>query len=264
MNMKKNYLSFFVFFFSFFIGAQEVPGTKGPIVGEKLTFILRWGVIPVGWATMHVQGIKEYEGHQVYHIVMRAWSNSFLSTFYKLRDIAETDMDVEGLFSWRFYKNQSEGGYRADEEVKFDHKKHMGFYRSFKNGTVKEFQIPPRVQDALSSIYYFRSLPLKEGESLFMDVNADEKNWKLEVQVKDFQKRKEVRKFGVMDAFYVEPLAQFKGMFDRRGRVWVWVSSDRRRLPFLVKSKVPFGSVTATLVKSEIVKEKEGLSALEK
>ncbi len=236
--------------------SEEVPGTKGPILGEKLTYILRWGFIPVGWATLHVQEIKEYEGKRVYHIVMKAWSNSFLSTFYKLRDTVETYMDVEGLFSHRFYKNQSEGGYRADEEIRFDYEKKKGFYHSFRNGSSKEFEIPVHVQDALSSIYYFRSLPIKKGESLFMDVNADEKNWKLEIQVKDFEKNKEVRKFGLMDAFYVEPLAQFKGMFERRGRVWVWISTDRRRLPFFVRSKVPFGSVTATLVKAEIIKKK--------
>ncbi|MBI1883877.1 MAG: DUF3108 domain-containing protein [Chlamydiae bacterium] len=247
---------FIFFLFSFSLHAQEVSGTHGPRVGEKLTYLLRWGVIPVGWATLHVHGIQEYEGHRVYHIVMEAGSNSFLSTFYKVRDYAETYFDVEGLYSWRFCKKQSEGGYHSDEEMVYDQEKHTARYHSFKNGSVKEMEIPPKVQDTLSAIYFFRTFPMKVGESCFMDVNADEKNWKLEVQVEDYRKNWEVHRLGTFNAFYVEPLAQFKGMFEKRGRVWAWVSDDRRRLPLLVKTKVPFGSVTATLVKVEIIKNK--------
>lgn len=252
--MKTLSLVLFLNVLAFSIHANEVPGTKGLILGEKLTYILRWGLVPVGWATLHVRSIEEHEGRKVYHIVVDAWSNAFLSTFYKVRDRVETWMDVEGLYSWRFHKKQFEGGYQADEEMRYDYSRGQATYRSFHNGSVKEMEIPSVIQDALSSIYYFRTLPLKVGESVFMDVNADEKNWKLEIQVKDFRKNWEVRKLGTMDAFFVEPLAEFKGMYERRGRVWAWISADRRRLPILVKSKVPFGSVTATLVKAEIIK----------
>jgi len=233
--------------------AEPNPGMKHPVVGEKLTYILRWGLIPVGWATLHVKGMEEYQGRKVYVIAMTAWSNAFLSKIYKVKDYAETYVDVETQCTLRFYKNQYEGGYQSNEEMVYDQENHRARYHSFRNGMVKEMEIPANVQDALSSIYYFRTLSLEEGKSLFMDVNADEKNWVLEVQVLDFKKDWEVRRMGSFNAFYIEPLAKFKGMFERRGRVWVWVSADHRRLPLLVKSKVPFGSVTGTLVKAEIV-----------
>ena len=236
---------------------DAVSNTKGPILGEKLTYILRWGLIPVGWATLHVESIQEYQGRKVYLIEMNAWSNSFLSAFYRVRDHAKTWVDVEGLFSWRFYKKQYEGGYQSEEVMEYDQDKNHAVYRSLKNGTMKEMDIPHGVQDALSGIYFFRTMPLKVGESQWMDVNADEKNWKLEIQVQKFRRGWEFRKFGTLDAFLVEPLAQFKGMFEKRGRVWVWITSDRRRLPIQVKSKVPFGSVTATLVKAEIIKNND-------
>jgi hypothetical protein len=233
--------------------SEPSPGMKHPVVGEKLTYILRWGLIPVGWATLHVKGIEKHQGRKVYVIAMTAWSNTFLSKIYKVKDYAETYVDVETQCSLRFYKNQYEGGYQSNEEMVYDQEKHHAKYHSFRNGMVKEMEIPANVQDALSSIYYFRTLPMEKGKSVFMDVNADEKNWVLEVQVLDLKKDWEVRRMGSFDAFYIEPLAKFKGMFERRGRVWVWVSADHRRLPLLVKSKVPFGSVTGTLVKAEIV-----------
>ncbi|MBI1871462.1 MAG: DUF3108 domain-containing protein [Chlamydiae bacterium] len=243
-----------IFSFPSIFKGEEVSQTRGPLLGEKLTYALRWGVLPIGWATLHVSSIEEYEGHPVYHVVVKGWSNAFLSTFYKVRDYAETYIDVDGLFSWKFYKKQFEGGYQSEEVMEYDQNRHHAVYHSLKNGSMKEMDIPPKVQDTLSAIYLFRTLALKTGESVFMDVNADEKNWHLEIKVLDFKKDWEVRRLGIFDAFYVEPLAEFKGLVEKRGKVWVWISADRRRLPLLVKSKLPFGSVTATLVKVEVVR----------
>jgi len=44
---------------------------------------------------------------------------------------------------------------------------------------------------------------------------------------------------GIFDAFLVEPLAKFKGIFLRKGKLWIWFSSDARRLPLVVKTKIP-------------------------
>lgn len=266
MKKKPCLISYFLAFslFSTPLFANEAPETPGPILGEKLTFRLRWGLVPVGWCTMHVRSVEEYKGRKVYRIIVKGWSNSFLSTFYKVRDHVETYMDVDGLFTWRFYKKQREGRYRSDEEMVYDQELNHAYYHSFRNGSRKDMKIPPKVQDALSAIYFFRTMPLKVGESVFIDVNADEKNYRLEIQVEKFRKKWKVHRFGVFDAFYVEPIAEFNGLVQRKGKVWVWISADRRRLPLFVKSKLPFGSVTATLVKAEIVKERRSSLAQRK
>ncbi|MDP8218106.1 MAG: DUF3108 domain-containing protein [Candidatus Theseobacter exili] len=217
-------------------------------VGEKLTYTIRWGVIPVGYGILHVQKLEILNGREVYKIVASARSNEFLSKFYKVDDKVETWIDKEGLFPVKFHKKLQEGGYRCDEEMIFDQVKHRAAYRSA--STEKHMDIPSRVQDALSSLYFFRTLDFIKQKTFFMDVNADEKNWKLEIDVirkKDI----DIRGLGGYTACLIEPKAKYQGIFVKKGRIFVWISADKLKLPLLMKSKVPFGSVTAALTKIE-------------
>ena len=54
--------------------------------GEKLTFELRWTVIPAGEAVLEVLPMETIDGTQVYHFAMSARSNSFVDNFYMVRD----------------------------------------------------------------------------------------------------------------------------------------------------------------------------------
>jgi hypothetical protein len=56
---------------------------------------------------------------------------------------------------------------------------------------------------------------------------------------------------GKLDLIQVEPLAKFEGLFVRKGRMWIWLTDDERRIPVLMKSKIPVGSITAVLEKIE-------------
>ncbi|MFH1858432.1 MAG: DUF3108 domain-containing protein [Candidatus Omnitrophota bacterium] len=216
--------------------------------GEKLEYDIRWMGMSVGTGRLEIQAIEPYEGRQVFHIVMRTESNWFLSSFYPVKDEIHTYIDTEKLIPYKFRKIQREGGYRADEEMRYDQENHKASYRSLLNNSSKEMEIPPAVQDSLSTLYYFRTLPLEMGKSVFIDVNADEKNWRLEIQV---------LKSGLLalhgkeetPAFLVEPLAKFHGVFIRKGRMQIWFSLDKRRIPLYMKANIPFGIVEVVLKK---------------
>jgi hypothetical protein len=45
----------------------------------------------------------------------------------------------------------------------------------------------------------------------------------------------------------VEPILRGPGVFTQQGRLSVWLTDDRRRLPVLMKSKVVIGHVAAIL-----------------
>ena len=58
----------------------------GPFVpGEKLTFVLKWGKIPAGKATLEVQAIEALNGETAYRFVMTARTNAFVDIFFKVR-----------------------------------------------------------------------------------------------------------------------------------------------------------------------------------
>jgi hypothetical protein len=208
--------------------------------GERLTFDIGYGFINAGSATMEVAKLIDYRGRPAYQIVTTAQSNKFFSSFYPVSDRAESIVDAIGLFSWHFEKVLREGKYRAERACDFDQ---IGRTAIYKNDTIP---VPPYVQDALSALYYIRTQPLEVGRSLFVDNFTDGKNYPLEVKI--HRKEKIATKAGQFDCLVVEPLLQTSGIFKHEGKLTVWLTDDRLRLPVMMKSKVVVGSITAELV----------------
>ncbi len=208
-------------------------------VGERLQFDVGYGFINAGSASMEVARLVQYQNRPCFQIVTRAESNNFFSTFYRVDDRVESIMDAVGLFSWRFEKNLREGNYRADQTSEFDQRQHMVY-----DGK-DTLTVPPFVQDALSVLYFVRTQKLEVGKSIFVDNFTDGELYPLEVRV--LEKERIETKAGSFDCVVVEPLLRSVGIFKHEGRLKVWLTDDRLKMPVLMKSKVLVGSITAEL-----------------
>lgn len=245
-------IRFFLFFLCYifiaensFVEAKPFPFT----VGEKLTFDISWMGFHAGIATIEVYQRTKYKDKDVYHIVSTAKSGSFVSAFYPVDDRAESFIDANKLFSYFHKVRVREGELKNDKETEFDQANHKAYYR--KTGEKEEvFDVPPKVQDALSCFYYFRTLDSIEiGKPIFIDTFESEKTWQLEVQV--LRKERIKTPVGEFDTILIKPLLKFKGIFVHKGDVYLWVTDDYRRMPVQIKSKVIIGYFTATLISIE-------------
>jgi len=192
-------------------------------LGEHLKFDITYGFITAGYATMSVDKLIEFENRPCYRIVTTANSNSFFSSFYNVDDRVESIIDAIGLFSWRFEKNLKEGKYRANRKFSFDQRNHRAEYN---NDTTT---VPPYVQDALSVFYYVRTQNLKVGESVFVDHYNDGKLYPMEIKV--LKKETITVPAGTFECLVIEPLLQSVGVFKHEGKLKVWLTNDRLRLP---------------------------------
>jgi hypothetical protein len=208
-------------------------------IHEKLTFDINYGFINAGTAAMEVVDLIDYENRPCYQIVSTANSNSFFSTFYKVEDRVESIIDAVGVFSWRFEKKLREGGYRADLSYTFDQERHFVHYKK------DTLAVEPYVQDALSSLYFVRTQKLEVGKSLFVRNFTDGRFYPLEVIV--HKKERITVKAGTFDCIVVEPILQTVGVFKHEGKLKVWLTDDRLKMPVLMKSKVLVGSISAEL-----------------
>lgn len=213
-------------------------------VGERLSFDINYGFINAGTASMEIPRLVEFNGRPSYQIITRAESNKFFSTFFKVDDRVESIMDAIGLFSWRFDKKLREGDYQSHRQYEFDQKSHTVVY---KGDTI---EVPPYVQDALSVLYYVRTLDLKVGQSYFVDNFTDGRQMPLEIKVHG-RERVEVPA-GTFDCLVVEPLVKSVGVFKHQGRLTVYLTDDRVKMPVLMKSKVVVGSISAELTGYEL------------
>ena len=209
-------------------------------VNEKFTFDINYGFINAGGATMEVTRLIEYNNRPCYQTVTRAYSNSFFSNFFNVDDRVESIVDALGIFSWRFEKNLKEGSYSANRQYTFDQRLNLAYDGK---DTVK---VNPYVQDALSALYFVRTQDLEVGKSVFADNFTDGKLYPLEVKV---IRREEITvPAGTFECLVVEPLLRSVGVFKHEGKLTVWLTDDRLKMPVLMKSKVLVGSISAELI----------------
>ena len=214
--------------------------------GELLVYRIAWMGIPAGHATMAVRPLLDRDrgNRRVYHIVSTARSNEMVSLFYPVDDRTDSYMDARGLYSLWFKLRQREGRYRSDKEIRFDQQAHRALY--IHNGKAEWFDTVPEVQDALSGLYFLRTLTLEPGRPVTIPVFDSRKNWQVEVRV--LQREEVVTPAGTFRTVKVKPLLKSEGIFRRKGDVHIWLTDDARKIPVKMKSAVKIGSITATLV----------------
>lgn len=221
----------------------RMPGELAAVpwkIGEYFQFSIDWNGLNGGNSLMQVQNIQRVDGRRVYRIVTKAESNSFVSKFYKVRDRAESYIDAESLYSVRFVKTLREGSYKKDIDVRFHQEARKAAYT---DGAMLD--VPARVHDVLSAFYYVRTLPLPDGGTIVIPTHDNKKSYSMEVKVR---KRERIQvPAGTFDCVMVEPLLKSEGVFRSKGSILVWLTDDARRIPVLVRSKVPIGSISVTL-----------------
>lgn len=230
------------------------PPIKKLSVGERLTYTAEWMGLNVGTMTLSIKDIIDMNGRQVYHIVATIDSVSVISKIYKVKDEISTYLDVEKLYPVRFEKKQREGGYMADEYTDFDQEKGKAIYFSKISKEKKEFDIPKKAQDPLSSLYYFRLQELNGNKSIFANISMDEKNYLLEAKIRK-KGLVNIEGVGEWEAFMVEPLPWFQGKITRKAKATIWFSADEKRIPLVVTTiSIPLvGTITITLQKAEFL-----------
>ena len=114
----------------------------------------------------------------------------------------------------------------------------------------QEFPLSSGALDELSVLYYVRTLPLIEGQTVVATVFASRKNWDLEVKVLRRETLDTI--LGRRETLVVEPVLKFEGIFQQKGRVIVWLTNDAERIPVLMKSEIKIGSFVSTLTSREV------------
>ncbi len=220
---------------------DTLPASAEPFkAGESLRFSVQYGFIKAGSAWLEVPEVTEWQGHKVWRLVARAESNGFFDKVYKVRNRIESFWDHDGRFSRRYFEDRHEGHYTANDTMVYEPDSSRMRY---KNG--QTFTVPGPVQDALSSFYTTRFLPLPVGGRVTFDYHASRKTAPMEVRVLGRETIKTPA--GKFDCVVIEPLLKAGGIFKNKGRLVIWLTDDARRMPVLMKSKVAIGSVKVVL-----------------
>ena len=112
------------------------------------------------------------------------------------------------------------------------------------------FTIPDQTQDALSSLYYLRTLDdFTVNKTIIIQVHDGGKNWSVEVQT--LGREKVTTPAGEFATIKVRTFPKYEGVFMNKGEIFIWLTDDSRKIPVLMKSTIAIGSIVSTLTKIE-------------
>jgi len=225
-------------------------------VGEKLSYVLKWSIIPVGESKLQILDGSDEIGQPAFLFRVTARSYPAIDLIYKVRDRIESYTDRSMTHSLLYRKKQREGSYKKDALIRFDWNRQKAHY--FRKGVHKKtIDLLPGTFDPLGVFYTFRLIALKAKLEVEAPVTDGKK---LVIGKARVIKRERVKVVaGKFDTFLIEPdLKHIGGIFrkSKNAKLRVWVTADDRRLVVKAKSRVIVGHFTAELVSMEGVLEK--------
>lgn len=231
-------------------GSGSVSSGKTFYIRKKLVYRLAWNGIPVGSVTVWNGGISTYRGREVYTLRLVTESNKFLSAIYRVEDKYTSYVATDTMSSMRYEADRKEGRYKKHVIVEYAFDSMEAVYTSITDGSVKRCPIYENPHDPVSAICYFLTSDISSGETLDMVVNLNEKNYVVHVDVGEKKKIK-VPAMEERECFKVTPRTELDGIEVKKGRAWGYISADEEKYPLYGVVRIPFGTVTATLVSIE-------------
>ena len=211
-------------------------------IGEYLEFKVSYAGIPAGTAVLQIPDTINYNGIKCFKVMSTTRSNAFVSMFYKVRDTVYSYIDYDGIFTHYFRKRLHEGRYRAEKQTSYDQRRHLAVTGK---DTIPTYSF---VQDAFSSMYYIRTQDIALDSDIKIDTHTDKKNYPLKIVIHGKERIKVPA--GEFDCIIVEPVMRTEGIFNAKGRIKIWLTDDRYKMPVKMQTEVFFiGSVTAKLKK---------------
>ncbi len=220
--------------------------------GEELTYDITYFGVSAGEVVLRQEAPKVINNRRVYHFRADIQSSKVFALFYKLNDTIESYWDYEGLFSHRYHLVLDEKAQTRDALELYDSVKGQTFYWNRWNHETKgyietkEFKPMTRFpQDAMSLLYYVRTLPLEEGKVYSIPAVAEGKVW--EVRATVLRKERKSMPLGKRDCIVLKPEIYMDGKPQNKGEIYLWVTDDENRYPVQLEAKVRIGTIHMSL-----------------
>lgn len=211
-------------------------------VGEEVIYNIYWGIIHVGTSHVTTDWVAYEDGRTLLSIRFVSKSNKAIALVYPVEDVQHTLIDPETFLPVVSYKKSRQGRRRYNEITRFDHAAGKAYWESLEKGKKLTVDIEPETRDLISLMYLTRSKPLEVGSEETMRVFTSEKIYDLFIKVPQKEPVK-LKHYGDVESLLIDPEAAFDGLFVRKGKVYLWISDDDRRLCTKIDAEVPVARI---------------------
>lgn len=235
----------------FCLAAVAVKGqsTSPYSPGEKITYVIHYGLINGGIARMELTG-ETYENKDVLHSYFIAYTTGMADAVFKVKDIYESYFDPQTELPVKSVRNIREGRYRRYNVVLFDHLSRSDSAVLTSDLTGKHVTTRG-IHDILSCFYYFRKnylakdYPFKKGESVTINTWFTDEFYPIilrYVGIEDVRTR-----MGRIRCYKFNPVTEVGRLFKTNDDVSFWFSADKNCVPVKVRFDIFVGAFTAEI-----------------
>jgi hypothetical protein len=215
------------------------------VPGEVMTYKIYWLGIPIAWSTTTTDTVVE-DGRTLIRITMVAKTYAAYKHIFEVDDKTEVLIDPETALPVRHEWIINEGTIHKNHLTTFHHDKKIAIFQDRISMDIRDVAIEPDTQEIFSFIYTNRNSDFSELAERKHRLLVTGKLYELGLKITDHDRIK-VDEYGKIPSIEIEPVADFDGIFLRQGKVFFWVSTEKRRVVTCIKSKVAVGKVTAKL-----------------
>jgi hypothetical protein len=222
------------------------PAPFGP--GEVLSMDLGLlGAVRVGEVKFSVE--RPMTGGRVLPLAGRARNTSRFGPLQRLVAVGLSWVDARTLRPERYREEADEDGRRriSDTRLAPPGPTVTMELRDGDQRRLAEFERQGEALDALSALYYLRAARLAPGATFCFDMVGNGKYWRVTGKVAPAPEPVDVPA-GRFQAIRLEATARRADGQGKDRPIWLWLTSDARRLPVAAVSEVDLGPVSAKLV----------------
>ncbi len=237
------------------LGSQQIapPESTARVLppSETLHFTVEWKLITAGRARLSWSG-QPSGGWQT---LLRIESAGLVSKLFKVQDDFKSTFAAD-LCAAGSELMASEGARRRDTRITYNRDTLKAHYleRDLVKNTIvleKETDIPGCVYDIVGALYHLRTLNLEPGQTVQLPVSDGKKSVSARIEA---QTREEIKTpAGVRKTIRYEAFLFNNVLYQRQGRVFIWLTDDRQRVPVQIRVRLQFhiGTITLLLEKEE-------------
>lgn len=213
---------------------------------ERLTYDIEWRMIHAGTAVVDAQKTTAR---------LKLESAGLVSTLFKVDDAYGVTYD-EPFCATSSTLDAQEGKRHRETRVTFDRTNNRAdaVERDVLKNVVMhtyEVAIPNCVHDVLGALISLRDLKLNPGQSAQIPVSDGHHTAQVKVEAQDREEIKTAT--STYRTIRCETFLMNGVVYNRKGRVFLWLTDDERRLPVQIQLRMsfPVGTVTLHLMKEE-------------
>ncbi len=233
-----------------------VPQPPGPAPfapGETARYSAFWAGggmhVPAGEITVTVQPFDSAQGKPAYAFVARGETAPWMARFFEAHDTFTTWTD-SGLLPQTHRRDQQEGSRHVTRTFLYHHADGLVRIGRDPEHAVSEdgmsLPLAHAARDAVSAVFYVRTLPLTNGERYLIPVNEAGRNLVVDVRVVG---RDTIAIQGrQVSAIRVDPRLRRRTERRRPVTATLWLSDDHRKIPLALDVDAGFGRVRLELV----------------